>query len=134
MKYNIVTLDSFTHNQSVKIKKNNESLSIYLNKNTDTVGVIIKNVQFVKTRQYTIYINVRMPENMLLFFYSDDANVYDCNNKVYLVNGSNKIDINIGQNHVMNIGFLVENPVIGMSFEILDIEILDKVHDIDKRH
>lgn len=131
MKYDSLTLDCFIANQNVKLEKKDTILSISINQDCNMQGVIIKNVEFTKHKQYIIYINVQLPSNTSLFFYSNDVVIYNPTKKIYLTNGTNKININIKQNNIIDIGFLIEKPVIGITFEICNMDIIDKIYDID---
>jgi len=131
MKYDSITLDSFIANQNVKIEKKDSMLSISINQNHTMSGVIIKNIDFAKNKQYILYINVQLPTNTSLFFYSNDVIIYNPTKKIYLTNGTNKININIKHKNIIDIGFLIEKPVTGMTFNICDIDIIDKMYDMD---
>jgi len=127
MKYDLVTLDCFTANQNIKLKKNDNILTVLLERFHVEPKIIIKNVEFTKNSKYTIYINVKIASNVSLFIYF--GNLY---NKFSLVNGTNKININIIQHNIISIWLSIINPRAGMTFDILDMDIIDKFHDMDK--
>ena len=133
--YESITPDHFIANHNTKIEKNDKTLYVILKKD-QMGGIIIKNVKFAQDTQYVLHIKLISPLNKsisALFFYSNDNNVYDPNNKIYLVNGNNTIHINIKQNEIIDIGFMVDNLNMEMTFGIVKMEIINKIYEIDHR-
>lgn len=134
MRYDSITLDCFVANQNIKIEKQDNNLLVSLkqqNPNYNGFGILVKNVEFDKNSNYIMHINVKLHNNAIIHFYSNDNDVYNSNKKIYLVNGKNEISIEIKKNSMITIGFLFGSKRVDASFSILDMVIINKKHNVE---
>jgi hypothetical protein len=123
MDNNSVTLESFASVDNVLMHLDT-TLSVQIP--TGHVGTFlsINNILFSKYSQHILYIDISLEPFVIVSFYNDM-------NRITLVNGHNKININIGYKGIVDIGFLLnQSAETSINFTINKFVLLNKVYDL----
>ena len=83
----------------------NKNITITLMQQQESY-ITINKLFFEKNKDYKIIVDIIKNDQQCIHFWSNDHTLYDTNNKKYLTNGINKINIQIKEDNTIDIGFI----------------------------
>ena len=113
-----LVINNFIKNQKVDLLNNNDMITIISKQNVSTPGIIARKIIFEKNTKYMISVDIKKQDNILVFFYSSNKEVYNVNSRQYLNDGKNTVELIVKDENIIDIGFLISCAKYGNTFDI----------------